>query len=597
MFKLLLIIHIILSTNIFCNESEIDPYYPFKTIRSLQKQKVIQRLQEVQYEVDDRVIFSTYYGGDSTEAMDCAYDVKINSQSEIIMVGFTGSPDLPMRGNSYQDHKKNGYDMIITKWAENGQPIWTTYFGGNSDDVPYASALDKDDNIYVVGRTTSADYPVTEGIEIEDNKRGSIDVAVAKFDTKGNLVWSTVIGGSGQDIGYGIDVDQDGNVYICGSSLSKNYPTIVENPYLVRHPFDDDFVSGIVTKLNSDGSMNWSRYYGGLDVEELNSASVYGNELACVGYYRVEYHLFNKLVLTDDAWQFENSREDHDKNNFLITKFDTETGELTFATLYGGVGKWDKAISCDHDSKGNLFVIGETNSNNILKTGKGFTTDFTDQMGVLLQTNLNNELVYDTYLGTWDVDKYFDLSIDHKDIIWIASASHGHEHWVMPKDTFALKDGGYGTFFWRIDPNDWSVWYSYFDKYYTAFGIDSRDSKFAIVGIGIPGARQIIKDSFQDYEYRQNGFRDECIYFSYADLSETFPVTSIETKDGNTSLVLELKNKYDSIEIFDFSGKLINKLNCNGQEIINVNQLKLSKNTMYFIKLNGKNSKVLKVIY
>ena len=101
---------------------------------------------------------------------------------------------------------------------------YSTYLGGSGNDIAYAIAADSSGNAYVTGYTTSTNFPTQSPT---GGPMGRIyDAFVTKINTSGNaLVYSTYLGGSGDDIAYAIAVDSSGNAYVAGSTYSSNFPT------------------------------------------------------------------------------------------------------------------------------------------------------------------------------------------------------------------------------------------------------------------------------------------------------------------------------------------------------------------------------------
>src|SRR5262249_49160060 len=132
-------------------------------------------------------------------------------------------------------------DAFVAKLSSSGQLVYSTYFGGSADDWAMAIAVDSSGNAYITGASTSVNFPTTvnafqkglKGIggnqEFAGFGQGPIfalgDAFAAKFDGNGKIVWSTLLGGSKDEIGTSIAVDKSGNVYIGGLTLSSDFPT------------------------------------------------------------------------------------------------------------------------------------------------------------------------------------------------------------------------------------------------------------------------------------------------------------------------------------------------------------------------------------
>ena len=121
--------------------------------------------------------------------------------------------------------------------------------------------MDSAGNAYVTGSTTSTNFPTASPLQAVFGGGMLLgDAFVAKLNPAGSaLVYSTYLGGSGDDFGQGIAVDSSGNAYVTGSTYSTDFPT--------ANPLQAVFGGGIdafVAKLNPTGSaLVYSTYLGG----------------------------------------------------------------------------------------------------------------------------------------------------------------------------------------------------------------------------------------------------------------------------------------------------------------------------------------------
>jgi hypothetical protein len=155
-----------------------------------------------------------------------------------------------------------GADVFVTKLNATGTAlVYSTYIGGSDDEVGYAIAVDGSGNAYVTGWTSSTDYDVTPGA-FQTTYGGGWDVFVTKLNETGTaLVYSTYIGGSGDDMGYGIAVDGSGNAYVTGYTSSTDYDV---TPGAFQTTNGGGLADVFVTKLNATGTaLVYSTYIGG----------------------------------------------------------------------------------------------------------------------------------------------------------------------------------------------------------------------------------------------------------------------------------------------------------------------------------------------
>jgi hypothetical protein len=200
------------------------------------------------------LIYSTYLGG---SAEDQAWAIAVDGSSAAYVTGFTLSADFPTAA-PYQATLKS-QDIFVTKISSLGPTIvYSTYIGGSSTENGYGIAVDSSGSAYVTGRSLSGDFPVTTGA-YQTKTNGGGDAVVFKLSASGNaLVYSTYVGGTGNDIAYAIAVDSAGSAYAVGTTESTDFPAVSQ--YQKDQPNDDAFLF----KLSPDGSaLVYSTYLGG----------------------------------------------------------------------------------------------------------------------------------------------------------------------------------------------------------------------------------------------------------------------------------------------------------------------------------------------
>ncbi|MDD3132956.1 MAG: SBBP repeat-containing protein, partial [Bacteroidales bacterium] len=224
------------------------------------------------------LIYSTFLGGTGTEV---PHSLIVNDNNELYVLTSTGSANYPTTTSCYDNtfnggtsyvltytlHYTNGADIAISKFSENGsQLLASTYFGGSgndglntitalkknyADDVRGEIMIDENSNVYVVSSTTSTNFPVTAGAFQQNHAGGTQDGVVFKFNHNlTNLIWSSYLGGNGDDACYSIQIDTENNVYVAGGTTSSNFPT---TPGVVQ-PNQGGGVDGYITLINTNGN-------------------------------------------------------------------------------------------------------------------------------------------------------------------------------------------------------------------------------------------------------------------------------------------------------------------------------------------------------
>jgi len=225
------------------------------------------------------LVYSTFLGGNVS---DSANGVAVDSQGHAYVVGTTSSANFPFTPGAFQTHfnaQGSGTNAFVTKLNLTGSNlIYSTFLGGSNSDNGDGIAL-LGDNAYVTGHTYSADFPVTPGAFQETlNGAGSnplsgfADAFVTQFNVAGSeLVYSTFLGGSQEERGFGIAVDTSGNAYIVGETSSTNFPVTTDAIQATLNGTKNAFVS----KFDPTGNaLLFSTYLGGNGTDSAQGVAV-----------------------------------------------------------------------------------------------------------------------------------------------------------------------------------------------------------------------------------------------------------------------------------------------------------------------------------
>jgi len=274
---------------------------------------------------------------------------------------------------------------------------YSTYLGGSGEDEAYGIAVDGSGNAYVTGATASINFPAASGTV---SSTGGFDAFVTKLDAAGSsVVFTTLIGGSGDDFGFGVAVNSLGT-YVIGNTSSSNFPSSVT---LGPGGGQDAFVAS----LNSTtGAKVYVTRIGGTGTESGNAIAVDSTGNAYVGGQTDS----TNFLIVSPAIQSSNAGTE----DAFISKINPAGSALVFSTYLGGTSG-DLVTGLALDSSNNTYVTGITVSSNFPTTSGAFQTaqTGTGDNGFVTEIKADGSTkIYSTYLGGNGVSDALGVAVD-----------------------------------------------------------------------------------------------------------------------------------------------------------------------------------------
>lgn len=369
-------------------------------ILRLQIRKIIRTLELA---VDPVLDYSTFLGGSDEES---AWIIAVDSFGCAYVAGETYLSDYPTTFGSYDTNFSGEGDIFVSKLDPSGSNlIYSTFIGGSADHTDGVEgadgiAVDEFGNVYLTGWTSATDFPTTPtAFDRSFNGGGPeyfIDTFVTKLDASGsNLLYSTYLGGNRDDWGNGLTIDAEGYAYVVGVTYSINFPT---TPGVIDTSHNGGIGDAFVTKMDQTGSsLLYSTFIGGAQWEEGSSIVIDSEGNAYIsGYTESE-----DFPVTPGAYD----TSYNDNQDGYVCKLNSTGSVLLFSTFLGGNGE----DSCDSDGGdgmaldrvGNIYVVGETESENFPTTPGAFDTTHNGRWDVFVSvlSASGSSLLYSTFLG------------------------------------------------------------------------------------------------------------------------------------------------------------------------------------------------------
>ncbi|MDB6035888.1 MAG: uncharacterized protein JWM16_6226 [Verrucomicrobiales bacterium] len=391
--------------------------------------------------------------------------------------------------------------------------IYSTYLGGSNLDAvgeaggtyPAAGAiaLDSNGSVYVTGRTLSTNFFRTNAFR--STPAGNNDLFVTKLNSNGTaVVFSTYLGGSGEDFGYGIAVDSSRNIYLTGSTDSPNFPRT--NAFQASLSGTLGYSDSFLVKLNPGGTdLLYATYFGADAIESGNAIAVDNAGNAYIGGDTYSEANFPK---TTTRFQ---SLAGGSQDGF-VAKFNTTlsgAASLVYASWLGGSDD-DRVNGIAIDSSGNAYVAGETYhydsstasdfpvSNALYPTFGGGISD-----GFIAKINPSGSAkVFCTFIGGAGDDYGWDIGVDSANNVYVVGET-GSTNFVTTAGG-AQTNFGFGFtdgYFLKLSSNGLSLMYSTFlggtlEDSATALAVDPKGIAY-ITGYTISINYPVTPDGFR----------------------------------------------------------------------------------------------------
>ena len=323
---------------------------------------------------------------------------------------------------------------------------FSTYLGGSQFATATGIAVDSFACAYITGYTNAADFPTQSPIQAANHANtssGHDNAFVAKLNATGTaLVYSTYLGGSTEDDGYGIAVDSQGEAYVTGLTESKDFP--VMNALYGTLPGTSG--AAFVTKLNAAGNgLIYSTYLGGSNGAEATAIAVDGQGNA----YVTGGTGSTNFPVTASAFQNINRGNGVlGDGNAFITKINPTGSALVYSTYLGGT-QGDTANAIAVDSSGEAYVTGDTNSSDFPLAGADQKMPLGEGDAFVTKLNANgNALIFSTYLGGSLIDHSHAIAVDGNGSVYVTGDTNSTDFPILnPYQSRNRNIGGVSTGF------------------------------------------------------------------------------------------------------------------------------------------------------
>jgi hypothetical protein len=327
---------------------------------------------------------------------------------------------------------------------------FSTYFGGSDWEHARDIFVDGQGDIYVVGGTASSNFPTTpnafdrsfDDTGTQIGSFGHCDAFVAKFAANGQLVWSTYLGGPNYDRAYGVEVDNQGYVYVTGRA-GPGFPTTANSFQPAFKGIDNGgygMQNGFIAKLSPDGShLVWASYFG---------TGTACRDIAIDGSGDIYVPLrYEGGGLPPSSW-FANAFQPALKGGLECgaAKIRSDGSQVIWATWLGGSGDDLGAASIRVDTKKAVYIVFYTDSKDIYTSPEAYDKTFNGVKDYYLAkiSPDGSSLAFATYLGGSgnEVISTHNLALDNDGNVYVSAWTNSSDFPTTPNACQKQYGGG-----------------------------------------------------------------------------------------------------------------------------------------------------------
>ncbi|MBL7894909.1 MAG: T9SS type A sorting domain-containing protein [Bacteroidia bacterium] len=368
------------------------------------------------FNTNGNLLWATYFGGNDD---DSGYGICLDKVSNFLYIsGITSSTNnIATLGSQQQNYGGGPCDGFLAKFTTSGVLIWSTYYGGTGNDQGLDCKIDNLGNVYLVGSTSSTLGISTTGAFQTIYAGGLRDGFISKYNTNGNILWSTYYGGSGDEIIETLEFNSKNRLFVGGETNSSTISTPISH----QPGYSGSGYDAFLSSFNITGQRVWSTYYGGsgreylLDVkcDSLDNVFICGStnsidSIASIGTFQTSMG-GSGLANQGDGY---------------LVNFDTN-GVRKWGTYFGG-GNDDCGYAIATVGSA-IYLTGVTQSLNQIATTNAYQTVLSSPYADMFITKFDKLglRVWGSYIGGFTNDIAYNVCLNTLGEIVITGTSDG----------------------------------------------------------------------------------------------------------------------------------------------------------------------------
>jgi hypothetical protein len=524
------------------------------------------------------LLYSTYAGGIHNDE---AIDMTLDAAGNVYIAGWAASQDFPVTSNAYQQVRQNigvyVYDAVVMKFDASGNVLFSTFLGGQQNDQGEGIRVDQNGLVYLAGYTQSSDFPVT-GNALQKTWGGGLDAFFSVISNDGSqLIYSTYLGGAGDESIYRMVEDSSGAFWLAGGASAAGLPVTTGVYQPAPNGTDNGFVAKVefnaantqplkIDALTFLGGSN-SGEEGSIDDLSLDST---GNVYVTGFTESTDYPTTSNAYEKASAFTLSGGCYNSSNPNSIATvsELSPDLKSLIYSSVLGGKTEATNGGEpvCNQfghtihaDGKGNIWVVGVTGmqdfpstANAISKQLNGNGLDGVDLfVSELTPGQSSTVLTYSSYLGGSQWDFGSRAIWDANNDIWIIANSQSTD-WpgiVQGTSLQAANGGGYDATITELQPDGTKILYATYlggsgdedaDLARATLAMDANSNLYLAGGTGstnFPVTTDAFQPTFANGETSPDGYDFYFVVLGTGTIGTVGPVIGGNT--GDTTITVD----------------------------------------------------------
>jgi len=406
---------------------------------------------------EGELIWSRAIGGQGT---DMGYGITVDAQDQIYTTGsFSGTVDFDPAETTATLSSDGFSDIFIAQFSPQGELVWAQSIGNNQRSSGRDIALDSQGNVYVTG-SFSGQVDFDPGIGVQTlSSSGTLDSFVLKLDAQGQLLWAQALGGEGEEVNYGIAIDNNDNVYGVGFSSSGG-PGV------------------LVAQWNSSGELIWQRHFP-------SDQEAWGFDIALdpTGLIYITGAFHDRINFAPSSSSFALTSVGAD--DIFVAQL-TPQGQANWVKQFGGTSG-DRANSITVDNQGNSYLTGGFESPQLADpTQTNLTINNAGGTDVFI-AKLNNlgQLEWLKQLGASEDDQGHHIVVGPQGQLYLTGFFSQAIELTLPSGLTTVKSIGlWDIFVGKLTPQGQWLWFKHMGGVKDSYGegenlfVDSQDNLY-----------------------------------------------------------------------------------------------------------------------